>query len=161
MTSLLHTINLCLPLLWKFAIFLLHLRSYQSFMTLFARELLAIPTLQMGREKGVTIINAPWKSYYSLVHLLINKSLQTNFKTQSNNFITNRIFNSDLSNFISDLKWGYVTFCITDEVRVITTKNLICLEILGLSFEIGLLKYVFPREQIKNLSGNSFSYFCL
>ena len=161
MTSLLHTINLCLPLLWKFPIFLLHLRSFQSCMTLFARELLAIPTLQMGREMGVTIINVLWKSYYSLFHLLL--SLQTNFKTQSNNFLTNRIFNSDLSNFISDLKWGYVTFCITDEVRVMPTKNLICFEILGLSFEIGLLKYVFPRsrEQIKNLSGNSSPYFCL
>ena len=87
-------------------------------------------------------------------------SLKTNFKTQSNNFLTNRIFNSDLSNFISDLKLGYVTFCITDEVRVMPTKNLICFEILGLSFEIGLLKYVFPRsrEQIKNLSGNSYLF---
>ena len=76
-------------------------------------------------------------------------SLQTNFKTQSNNFITNRIFKSDLSNLISDLNWGYVTFCVTDEVRVMPTKNLICFEILGPSFEICLLKYVFPRKDKK------------
>ena len=123
-------------------------------MTLFTRELLAIPALQMWRETGVAIINAPWKSLLSFQPPFLCKQFQT-----SERQFPNRIVYLDLSNFISDLKWGYVTFCITDEVKAVPTKYLICFEILGLSFEICLLKCL-PRAD-KNLSGNSSSYFCL